>query len=62
MPGPLRTSFRSAPAFDKESVKAAGFLERGILVVLIDDERLSWLEREMLKQIGARLYGEPGGS
>jgi len=61
-PGHLRSSFRSAPAFDKESIKRAGFHEQRILVVSLDDQRLSWLEREMLEQIGARLYGERSGA
>lgn len=58
-PAPLRSSFRSTPPYDKESVKRAGWHEQGILVVSLDDTRLSWLEREMLRQIGARFYELP---
>lgn len=57
-PDHLRSSFRSATAFDKESIKRAGYHEQNILVVSLDDNRLSWLEREVLRQIGSRLYGE----
>lgn len=61
VPGPLRSSFRCAAPFDKESIKRAGYHEQRILVVSLDDQRISWLEREMLTQIGKRLYGEPRG-
>ncbi len=57
-PAPLRSSFRSATPLDKESIKRSGYHEQDILVVSLSDTRLSWLEREMLHQIGTRLYGE----
>ena len=33
--------------------------EQGLLVVAQDDERLDWMERQLLKNIGERLYGTP---
>ncbi len=42
---------------DPEEVKRAGWRAQGILVVSPEDERLDWMERELLKQIGERLYG-----
>lgn len=38
-------------------LKRTGFHELGMLVVDINDPRIAWPEREMLKQIGERLYG-----
>ena len=35
---------------DLEKVKKVAFNKEGILVVKIDDERLSWLEKEIIKQ------------
>lgn len=47
-----RTSRRTT-----EEIKAEGWREQGIFVGRIDDDKLTWDEREFLKQIGTRLYG-----
>jgi hypothetical protein len=39
-------------------VKHDGWREQKILVVSVDDERLSWPERELVRQLGEKLYGE----
>ena len=41
---------------DLEKVKKEGWNKDGILVVKIDDERLSWPEKEIIKQIGNKIY------
>ena len=41
-----------------DQVKRDGWREHGLFAVSIDDERLSWPEREMVRQLGERLYGE----
>jgi hypothetical protein len=46
---------------DLEEVKRTGWHEQQILVVSPEDERLDWAERELVKRIGERLYGRPGG-
>jgi len=43
---------------DTESVKREGFNQHGILVVSLDDQRLSWIERQIIKQLGDRIYGK----
>lgn len=43
---------------DTEEVKRQGFNEHGILVVAVDDQRLSWIERQIVKQLGERLYAQ----
>jgi len=43
-----------------EEIKRQGWREQHILVVSPDDERLDWVERELLRRIGDRLYGENG--
>jgi hypothetical protein len=40
-----------------EAIKSDGWRNLEILVVSIDDPRLSWPDREILRQIGNRLYG-----
>jgi hypothetical protein len=50
---------------DPEAEKRIGWRKHGILVVAEEDPRLSWPERELVRQLGARLYGrrrvEPNG-
>jgi hypothetical protein len=41
---------------DLEKVKKEGWKNDGILVVKKDDERLSWDEQELFKQIGNKIY------
>ena len=40
-----------------EAVKRQGWQEQGLLVVSPEDERLSWPERELVRQLGEKLYG-----
>jgi hypothetical protein len=43
---------------DPEHIKRAGWQERGVLVIAEDDQRLTWPERELIRQLGVKLYGE----
>ncbi len=43
---------------DPETVKRDGWRGYGTLVVNASDPRLNWTERELIKQIGERLYGD----
>lgn len=54
---PLRTRLRPPPAFDGEAIKRYGYHDQGIVVVSLDDNRLSWDQRQFLKQIGDKLFG-----
>ncbi|WP_372000926.1 hypothetical protein [Tistrella mobilis] len=47
---------------DVETVKRRGWREDGILVISGADKRLDWAEREVIRQIGERLYGPGPGS
>ncbi len=40
-----------------EIVKRDGWQEQGLLAVSIDDQRLTWTEREFIRQLGDKLYG-----
>ncbi|WP_099865940.1 hypothetical protein [Pararhizobium haloflavum] len=40
-----------------EEVKRDGWREQGLLAVAVDDERLNWPERELIRQLGEKLYG-----
>ena len=56
---PSCTLGRFVPSqMDVESVKREGFNQHGILVVAVDDQRLSWIERQIVKQLGERLYAK----
>ena len=41
---------------DIEQIKKNGWRNEGILVIKIDDDRLSWSEKELIKQIGNKIY------
>ena len=41
-----------------DQVKREGWREQGVLAIAVDDERLTWPERELVRQLGDRLYGK----
>lgn len=41
-----------------EEVKREGWREQRVLAVSLDDERLTWPERELIRQLGEKLYGD----
>lgn len=41
-----------------ETIKRDGWQAQGILVISADDPRLSWPERELVRQLGRKLYGD----
>ena len=43
---------------DPEQVKRDGWHEQHMLAVSLDDHRLSWPERELVRQLGEKLYGK----
>ena len=45
---------------DLEAVKRNGWREQHILVVNDTDERLNFMERQLVRAIGERLFGEGG--
>jgi hypothetical protein len=57
------TSMRFAPAGyggrrrDPEQVKRDGWREQGLLAISVDDNRLTWPEQELVRQLGDKLYG-----
>ena len=40
-----------------DEVKRDGWREQGVLAVSVDDQLLTWPERELVEQLGTRLYG-----
>jgi hypothetical protein len=42
---------------DTETDKRTGWRHYGILVVTEKDPRLSWPERQLVRQLGTKLYG-----
>lgn len=41
-----------------EEIKRDGWREQRVLAVSIDDARLTWPERELIRQLGEKLYGD----
>ena len=41
-----------------DEVKREGWKDQGLLAVAIDDQRLTWPERELVRQLGEKLYGK----
>jgi hypothetical protein len=41
-----------------EYIKQEGWRAQGVLVIEVDDERLTWPERELIRQLGEKLYGD----
>lgn len=41
-----------------DQVKRDGWREQGVLAVAVDDARLTWPERELVRQLGEKLYGK----
>ena len=46
---------------DAEQVKRDGWQDQGVLVVAENDQRLTWPERELVRQLGCKLYGHRPG-
>jgi hypothetical protein len=47
-----------ANAMDVEATKRQGWREQHILVISEQDTRLNFLERQLIRSIGERLYGQ----
>ena len=45
---------------DLEAIKQTGWRDQHILVVNASDDRLDFIEREFVRRIGERLYGQGG--
>jgi hypothetical protein len=41
-----------------DEVKREGWHATGVLVVASNDQRLTWPKRELVRQLGERLYGK----
>ena len=50
-----------ATPMDVEATKRQGWREQHILVISDEDERLDFLERQLIRSIGERLYGQGHG-
>ncbi len=46
---------------DVDAVKREGWREQRILVISESDERLDFVEREFVRRLGERLFGEGAG-
>ena len=45
------------PTIAAEATKVFGWNRHGILVVSENDDRLSWVEKELIRNLGEKLYG-----
>ncbi|CDX26690.1 hypothetical protein MPL3356_60499 [Mesorhizobium plurifarium] len=55
----FRPGLRPPTTVDYEAMKRNALHDQGLLVISVDDPRLSWPQREMLRQIGEKIYGRP---
>ena len=46
-----------ASTIDAEGTKVFGWNRHGILVVSENDDRLTWVEKELVRSLGEKLYG-----
>ena len=46
-----------SPTINVEGTKVFGWNRHGILVIAVDDDRLSWVEKELVQNLGDKLYG-----
>jgi|TARA_Y100000034_G_scaffold1776_1_gene2268 hypothetical protein len=44
-----------------DEVKRDGWREQGLLAVSVEDDRLTWPERELVRQLGEKLFGKQRG-
>lgn len=49
---------RSTSREEPEDIKRQGWRDQHILVIAENDDRLDFMEREFVRQLGERLYGE----
>ncbi len=59
-PFPIRTNFPASLAgtsVDYEAVKRNAFADQGVVVLSVNDARLSDWERQFLKNIGLKIFG-----
>ena len=42
----------------QDQVKREGWREQGVLAVSVGDDRLTWPERELVRQLAEKLYGK----
>lgn len=54
----LRSSLDLSNNVDVTFMKHRAYHDQGILIVNVDDSKLGWDERQMLMNIGAKLYGK----
>ncbi|MFN7193338.1 MAG: hypothetical protein ACK5U4_18035 [Rhodospirillales bacterium] len=41
-----------------DEIKRGGWREQGVFAIALDDDRLTWSERELIRQLGEKLYGD----
>ena len=53
-----RKAGRSPTTADEmDEMRRRAWLQQGVLAVRADDDRLTWDQRELVRQIGRKLYG-----
>lgn len=43
---------------DYEAMKRNAYRDQGVVIVRLDDPRLTWDQKEIVKQVGTKLYGQ----
>lgn len=55
----FRMSLLQPNSRDAEFVKKRAFHDSGVLVVSVNDPRIGWVEKQLLQNLGEKLYGKP---
>lgn len=55
----VRSSLDRTTKMDADFIKKQAFHDQRILIVSVDDPSIGWVERQMLINVGEKLYGKP---
>lgn len=58
----MRSEYRNplnlSNSVDYDAMVRNGWLDQGAFYIQIDDDRLNWVERQMISNVAERLYGK----
>lgn len=55
----FRPGLAGPTSIDYEAIKRNAYRDQDILIVNLKDQRLTWVEKELLNQVAQKLYGSP---
>lgn len=55
---PYRNPLNLSNSVDYEAMIRNGWLDQGAFYINVDDDRLNWVERQIITNVAERLYGK----